>query len=61
MVNSRKALEVQLKALDEEIFKEYQDRYKQDPFSRPRPDVGRLGQLWSHWDFVNWELTQTED
>jgi len=55
-----KQLKTQLAAVEEEIYREYQERHKQDPVSRPRPDVGRLGVLWSHLDFLSYEIEQTE-
>lgn len=51
-------MKVQLAAVEEAIFREYQGRFKQDPSARPRPDVGRLGSLWGHFDFLVCELEQ---
>lgn len=59
--NEVQAVKVQLAAVEEAIFQEYQGRFKQDPTARPRPDVGRLGSLWSHFNFLVWELEQLEE
>lgn len=61
MSNEVQAVKVQLAAVEEAIFQEYQGRFKQNPAARPRPDVGRLGSLWSHFDFLEWELEQLEE
>lgn len=55
-MNDVSALKVQLAATEEAIYVEYQSRFKYDPHSRPDPDVGRLGRLWSHFDFLAEEL-----
>lgn len=56
MVSNVMGLRVELAAVEEAIYREYQGRHKQDPSARPRSDVGRLKSLWSHFDFLCWMI-----